>query len=63
MTLKPGDEQKCPRCGAWHVLEAKNADSGIPYVRAMLYVTCAGRMYFAGTIGTESRTDTRPRAN
>lgn len=52
-TLGVGLEQSCPRCGQWHVLEARNT-AGTPNERALLYVTCRGLVYFAGTMGTPS---------
>lgn len=58
-TLRADDEQECPRCGAWHRLEARNT-TGTLYERTMLYVTCRGKLFFAGTIGSASRYATRP---
>lgn len=56
--LRPGDEQQCPRCRDWHRLEARNGE-GTDYATRMLYVTCGGALYFAGTIGGVSRTSVR----
>jgi hypothetical protein len=56
--LRTGDEQKCPRCGRWHVLERRNT-TGTDNERAMLYVTCRGALYYAGAEGSPSRWPTR----
>ena len=52
--LKPGDEMKCWRCSDWHVLEASL------YATWMLFITCAGGRYYAGTIGVAPDQPTRP---
>jgi hypothetical protein len=57
--VKPGEEQHCPRCGEWHVLEQKRADSRVPYELSMLFVTCRGQLYFAGNIDRPSPYPTR----
>lgn len=60
--MQAGDEQKCPRCGQWHVLEQRNAAGVTAYERTMLYVTCGGHQFYAGTLGQPSKHPTRPGA-
>lgn len=52
--LTPGAEQRCFRCGSWHLLATRGGDSGTAYERKMLYVTCRDGLYFAGAIGNPS---------
>lgn len=59
--LTSGAEQRCPRCGSWHVLGTRgDPDAGTAYERKMLYVTCRGDLYFAGSIGNASPYPLRP---
>lgn len=58
--LRPGDEQHCAHCGGWHVLELRNREDEHPHTRSFLYTTCRGQVYFAGSIGSAGRHETRP---
>jgi hypothetical protein len=60
--LAEGDELKCPHCRRWHPVKRRH-DIGTPYTRLMLYFECQRGSYFAGTIGTPSRHETRPSTN
>jgi hypothetical protein len=57
--MQPGDEQQCPRCGAWHWLEQRHGEGVTAYERTMLYVFCRGQRFYAGTIGQPSILPTR----
>lgn len=51
--LAADQELKCKRCGSWHVVfGSRDSEEGTPYARTMLYVTCRGEMYYAGTTRT-----------
>jgi hypothetical protein len=54
MTLDRGDEIRCPNCRRWHSIEI-GATEGTPDTLTMLYFTCGGLRYYAGSIGTPSR--------
>ena len=57
--LQPGDEVHCT-CGQWHAVETgKLSEADHAYMRSMVYFTCNGQPYFAGTIGQPSRHQAR----
>jgi hypothetical protein len=59
MILQPCLEQRCFRCGGWHLLLA-SGDDAHPHASRYLYVDCPGRgqfkagRYFAGAAWTAS---------
>jgi hypothetical protein len=61
--MQAGDEQHCPRCRAWHVLEQRHVEGVTAYERMMLYVTCRGERFYVGMIGQPARLPTRPAAS
>lgn len=54
MTLRVGDELRCPHCGAWHPLYQPFADHTTA-ARDFLYFRCRGGEYFGGQLGLPSR--------
>jgi hypothetical protein len=56
--LEPGDEICCLHCRRWHPIFAADA-VGTPYAQRMLYWTCRGARFFAGTRGDVSRHPTQ----
>jgi len=59
--LRVGAQVRCPHCHRWHPV-VKWHTSGTDYARKMLYFRCAGRMFYAGQEGLESRHETRAAA-
>ena len=56
--LHATDEVHCPHCQGWHAAQQENV-SGTPAADNYRYVTCEGKLYYVGCIGTPSRWPTR----
>lgn len=55
MTLHPGDEIQCPNCRRWHSVHYAALELPVYlHTRTMLYFTCRGGEYFAGSEGSPS---------
>jgi len=54
------DESRGVRGAARATSSSKPNTEGTQYERSMLYVTCRGQRFFAGTIGQASKSLTRP---
>lgn len=54
--LDSGMLLKCSRCGSWHEVRPNEADVGTTTAaRDMLYWTCRGSRFFAGSVGGTAR--------
>lgn len=56
--LRAGDEMKCWRCDAWHVLQTSGTKG--PYAGDMLFLTCADGKLYAGNVGNRAEQPVRP---